>query len=336
MIPFALQLHITGRCNLRCLHCYIAQHSAELSVEEIRAVLDQYEALCRQLQDRTGQRIVPHLHVTGGEPLLHRQIGDVLSLLQQKREIFRIAIMSNGSLVDDAVIPALQKLELKGFQLSLDGDEATHNAIRGPGDYRRVLQAMDRLAAAGIPVRVSFTANAANFRQFPQVAEVCRAHGVSSLWSDRYVPVPGGTLQPLSRDDVSEYLQLLQTEHLRQENLLCGLSVENFRALQFLTGNRAPYVCMAGEQLMAVDEYGRIYPCRRLPLPCGDIRTGDLSQVYFNSPVFQSLRRHESAQQCTDCAHRNTCRGGARCISYAVTGSCSAADPDCPLQSPET
>lgn len=331
MIHFILQLHITGRCNLRCRHCYIDSHTKEMTLTDIRRVLAQYDALLDQLRHQRKEPVIAHLHITGGEPLAHRRIGSVLSLLAKKKTKYRMAIMSNGTLLTPELLEQLKELDLKAFQLSLDGTPQTHDAIRGAGNHAAVVRAMGLLRQWKIPVRVSFTANEENFREFSHVAQVCREHGVSSLWSDRYVPVPCGDVAPLMPESMQEYLLLLQQAHDDPRNLHCGMSVENFRALQFLTGNTAAYSCTAGERLICVDESGTIFPCRRLPIPCGNIRQTDLASVFFEDPVFQSLRRHSLDESCRSCPHSRHCKGGARCISFAVTKSFDTRDPCCPL-----
>lgn len=331
MIHFILQLHITGRCNLHCRHCYIDSHTKEMTLTDICRVLTQYDALLEKLRLQSREPVTAHLHITGGEPLTHKHIDSVLAILARKKKKYSMAFMSNGTLLTPQLLDKLKALDLKAFQLSLDGTPRTHDAIRGQSNHAAVVKAIELLRQWEIPVRVSFTANEENFREFPQVAQICREHGVSSLWSDRYVPFPCTEMPPLAKESTWEYLNLLQHEHDSWENLQAGLSVENFRALQFLTGNMMPYSCTAGEKLIAVDENGTIYPCRRLPIPCGNIRQTDLAAVYFGDSTFESLRRHSLDEGCHCCPHHERCKGGARCLSYAVTGNLYARDPGCPV-----
>ena len=158
-----LQLHITGNCNLRCKHCYIEEHSCDMPYSSIKRVLRQYDVLVKQLEKHCQEKVVAHLHFTGGEPLLHPQIKKILKLFYRKRNKYRYAIMSNGSFLDDYIIKQLKKLNIKAYQLSLDGDEETHDSIRGKGNFKQVVLAMDLLKENGIRTRVSFTANKMNY-----------------------------------------------------------------------------------------------------------------------------------------------------------------------------
>ncbi len=319
-----LQLHITGKCNLRCKHCYIDEHSCEMSFEAIEKVLHQFDKL-------TGERNVKAaLHVTGGEPFVHSEIDKIADLLLENKEKYSIGIMSNGTLLDNAMLEKLCELKLDGFQVSLDGSEKTHDEIRGEGNFKDVVSSLDKLHLWGIPTRVSFTANKKNYNEFPEVATVCREHHVGTLWSDRYIPVIGEKeLKPIPIEEMRSYVSILQKEWQNILNAKAGLRVENYRALQFLESGAEPYWCKAGEELIVVDEHGNIMPCRRLPIVCGNIETTTLEKVYFEHPVFLKLREHEVGKACKGCRHEASCKGGSRCMAYAVKGDFTCGDPGC-------
>ena len=322
-----LQLHITGKCNLRCQHCYIADHSGELSLKEISIVLRQFFRLLRSIRATSGEPVCGHVHVTGGEPFMHPQIQQILWLLLFYRRHFHLAIMSNATMLKH--LHLIKWLSLKTLQVSIDGDEKTHDLIRGKGNFEAVCQGLDLLSRYGIRTRVSFTAHLDNYQLLPQVAEICLKHHVSSLWSDRYIPMPGSKIRPMDRTGMQEYVTLLRSLANNPKYRAGGLMIQNHRALQFLGGNEMPYTCTAGERLIVVDENGDIYPCRRLPIICGNIRETDLNAVYYNSSVFRDLRRHEVTEKCVACTHKEKCCGGLRCMTYAYNGKYNHPDPCC-------
>lgn len=327
MKHMVLQLHITGKCNLRCKHCYISDHSGDLSCKEISIILRQFSFLLRSMRREFGEPVCGHVHITGGEPFLHPQIRQILWLLLLHRRSFYYGIMSNGTVLKH--LHLVKWLDLKALQVSIDGDTETHDAIRGRGNLTAVCQGLDTLFQHGIPTRVSFTAHLENYRLLPQVAEICRKHHVSSLWSDRYIPVPGSELRPMDAAHMQEYVSLLRSLAHDPKYRADGLNVQNHRALQFLGGDETPYSCLAGEELIVVDENGDIFPCRRLPIKCGNIREADLNTVYHDSAVFRDLRRHKIAGKCTTCAHREECHSGLRCMTYAYEGEYDHPDPCC-------
>ena len=333
-----LQFHITGRCNLRCRHCYRQEGDVErLSLADIDRVIGQYLQLRRTYNARHGIRRRGHINITGGEPFIRKDIDDVLKLLGNHRDEFSYGILSNGSFIDEERIRLLKQTNVSFVQLSIDGTRQTHDALRAPGDYDRVLQTAQRLEKAGIRTYISFTANRLNYRQIPQVASQCRKRGITKLWSDRLVPIGNGkeiSQMAIGPDILEDYVRTMKkAQGNRLQRLLHPKTqVTMNRALQFLHSDGAIYSCSAGDSLITVDEFGNIMPCRRMPILCGTVFESTLERVYFENEVFQKLRGREIPKACAACKYANLCRGGARCQSYAVHNSFFRADPACPLQ----
>ena len=74
-----LQFHITGRCNLRCKHCYRMEGDVEpLSYENVISVIEQYKELRREYNARHQIRRRGHINITGGEPFFRADIKEIL------------------------------------------------------------------------------------------------------------------------------------------------------------------------------------------------------------------------------------------------------------------
>jgi radical SAM protein with 4Fe4S-binding SPASM domain len=101
------------------------------------------------------------------------------------------------------------------------------------------------------------------------------------------------------------------------------------RSLQFLVGGGMPYRCSAGETLLTVMPNGDLHPCRRLPIPIGNVLEARLENLYFDSPWLTSLRAHRVGAGCESCRFAEKCRGGLRCLAYATNGDPFRADPGC-------
>ncbi|MDA8339423.1 MAG: radical SAM protein, partial [Nitrospiraceae bacterium] len=79
-----LELQITDKCNLKCGHCYIGRpENNEISIDEIKAVLDEFEEM-------QGLRLL----LTGGEPLMHSYFDEINLLLPEYN--FRKILFTNG------------------------------------------------------------------------------------------------------------------------------------------------------------------------------------------------------------------------------------------------
>lgn len=331
-----MQFHITGRCNLRCKHCYREEGDVEpLSTEDVFRVIHQYEDLLAEFKwvnasDRRG-----HINITGGEPFLRRDVKELLRYFGSHRKLFTYGVLSNGSVIDDELIALLKETGAAFVQLSIDGCRAVHDELRAPGDYDRTFAMAQRLERIGIPTYISFTANRENYHDLPLVARECRKRRITRLWSDRLVPIGhGAELLSIGKAQTMDYLRTLRKARgsWLTRKLHPHTEVRMNRALQFLCGGET-YQCGAGKTLITVDEMGRIMPCRRMPILCGNVFEDTMKDVYFDHEVFRALRTAPTPMECLQCPQRDSCRGGARCQTYALTGEFTAADPGCPKAS---
>src|SRR6185369_15770746 len=109
-----LRLSVTDRCNLRCEYCmpesdYVwLPREDVLHFEEIEQVVDVFLALG-----------VDRLRLTGGEPLLRRDLASLVRMLSAKPGLADLAMTSNGILLTDQ-IEALAAAGLGRVTVSLD------------------------------------------------------------------------------------------------------------------------------------------------------------------------------------------------------------------------
>ncbi len=326
-----LQWHITERCNLRCAHCYEEGAETEMPLDQCRQVLHEYVALLAEISRRRGQPTPGQINITGGEPFAVPWFYDLLNDLARTKRHLSYAVLSNGTRIDDAGAERLKTLTPDFVQVSIDGSRETHNRIRGDGSHERAVQGLTHLVRHGIPTLVSFTAHADNYRDFPDVAALACRLKVSRLWVDRFIPIGHGRQlrqQTLNAEQTLELFRLIDQQRRRLRSNRTEIAM--LRALQFLVAGTKPYRCTAGGELIALLPNGDVLPCRRLPLPAGNVFRTGLQEVYFSSPVLQDLREpKDPARGCERCFYSRVCGGGLRCLAYSLHEDPHRADPGC-------
>jgi radical SAM protein with 4Fe4S-binding SPASM domain len=91
----------------------------------------------------------------------------------------------------------------------------------------------------------------------------------------------------------------------------------------------APKGVNDGKSFVFINAHGEVYPSRYLPLSAGNVTAHPLSQLYSDSPLFNSLRDSSKLKgKCGRCPVRNVC-GGSRARAYAMTGDLFAQEPCC-------
>ncbi len=143
-LPLDMGLFLTGRCNLRCRHCFewnedgflTADPScadSELPVEKI--------AECLEYTRPAGTR----LYLWGGEPLIYRHFHDVCMLL--KEDPRHTTICTNGLLIEDHLDDLMDISDHLVLLISLDGLKECNDSIRGAGTFDRVVANIRHLRA---------------------------------------------------------------------------------------------------------------------------------------------------------------------------------------------
>jgi radical SAM protein with 4Fe4S-binding SPASM domain len=184
--PEAITLFLTHRCNLRCHMCGQWGESGvtakqgkgfiqeELSFDEIKAVIDDVSAFS------------PNITLFGGEPLLHPACIEAIKYIKQKR--MHCLIITNGSLIQDKA-GELSESGLDELNLSLDGDAALHDQIRGmPGLFEKVMAGLEMIrgfkkkTGSGKPlVNLQCTINRYNYQRLEEMLGVAERAGADSL-----------------------------------------------------------------------------------------------------------------------------------------------------------
>ena len=151
-----LRISVTDRCNFRCTYCMpkevfdhafpFLQRSDLLTFEEIARVA--------RLFVRNG---VEKIRLTGGEPLLRRDLEQLVEQLCAIDGLTDVALTTNGSLLTREKAQALRRAGLRRITISLDSlDDAVFRAMNDVDfPVARVLAAIDAAAEAGLaPIKI--------------------------------------------------------------------------------------------------------------------------------------------------------------------------------------
>lgn len=275
--PLLLHYYVTTSCNCRCSFCDIpGPDAATARLEEVAANLEGAR--------RLGARFVDF---TGGEPLLFKALPDAL---RKARSLGMItSVTTNGILLGQ------RARELSGLirlpRLSLDGTEATHNAIRGRDCYAAALEGLR--ACRGWPVRpdILFTLTPENRDDIGHVHEIARKHGTILILDPvfSYFANPDfGTLDALLRRWVRKPGVYVNTAFLR---------------LRRAGGNHIDSpVCRAGDAVIVVS------PNNELLTPCFHKQQGafpilePLDELWNRSDVREARKEQGLLGPCEGCA----------------------------------
>ena len=146
-----LRVSVTDRCNLRCVYCMPASGVPNIPHEEIL----RYEEIVRIVRLAVEMGIV-HVRLTGGEPLVRKDIVDLVRDLAAIPGLDDLAMTTNGVLLSKYAQP-LAEAGLKRVNISLDtlSPERFHRITR-LGSLEQTLAGRQAALDAGLrPVKVN-------------------------------------------------------------------------------------------------------------------------------------------------------------------------------------
>ena len=138
-----LILFVTDRCNMRCEHCMFWRRIDDPGPE---MTLEQLQTIARTTPP------LQTLALTGGEPFLRADLHEIVESFFRDNQTHHIQVNTNGLLMDRMVELAergfsKQYEKFLTFQVSLDGLEETHDALRAlPGSFKRITRNLRELA----------------------------------------------------------------------------------------------------------------------------------------------------------------------------------------------
>ena len=144
-----LRVSVTDKCNLRCVYCMPLEGLDWLKREEILT----YEEIAEVVRTMAGMGL-ERVRITGGEPLIRRDLSDLVKMIADVPEIEDLSLSTNAVLLADQA-EALKQAGVQRLNISLDSLQADRvDAIsRRPGSYSKIMEGL--AAAEEVAVRRS-------------------------------------------------------------------------------------------------------------------------------------------------------------------------------------
>jgi radical SAM protein with 4Fe4S-binding SPASM domain len=264
----ALDMELTERCNLNCIHCYINQPAdngsvkkRELSTEKVKAVLSEAASLgCLMVR------------FTGGEPLLREDFEEIY--LFSRNLGLKVLLFTNATLVTPRLvetfsrIPPLTNIEITVYGLKKKSYESV---TRIPGSFNAAFDGIHLLQRNRIPVELKTVILPPNKNELAQFEVLAKS----------FPGMEGPTNYSMALDLRCRRDSQLKNRSIKRLRMtpaesikLLGQIDENYlnEMKLFCAGFMAPagdrlFPCGAGEGSGCVDAYGDLQPCMLLRHP---------------------------------------------------------------------
>ena len=332
--PTTVDVFITSRCNLKCVHCFSGGEENgrhELSATALASLFTELETMG-----------VFEVRINGGEPFLHSEIGKILMDLKKRR--FRRVILTNGTLLDEKNVRYLQESGTIPT-VSLDDSVAEeHDRFRGvEGAFERTVEGLTRLNQAGIPYGINCCLHRRNLNRHRDIIDLAVRQGAAKIafldlkavgrMKDHVEWVP-------PYEEYHKILKPLMVAKARYRKTI-DVSLDVFLHCYPLSeavreGKRRYISCHAGRNRLAIDSTGAVYPCNLvLSDPrwrMGDLRKEALSEIWFSTKwlFFRGGVKIRNLHQCQSCKDVTKCEDVyCRLLPYVTCGDAFAPHPRC-------
>jgi radical SAM protein with 4Fe4S-binding SPASM domain len=337
MRPHRFHLNVTEKCNIRCVHCYWEEYgkNADPSLETIDQILAKFKELGKAYGER-GRHI---LTIGGGEPTVRKDLTDIIRLAVRRR--FRVRLVTNAVNMTEPMAHSLKQAGLKIAQVSLDGAcQATHDKVRGKGNWARSMRGIAALKKAGIFVILSYVVlPEINMEEAPMLLDLVQKLRVAGAKFAR--PVREGQAVRRKITIEGDYWSAFKriVEHgneIRYKRLLMFfdplahlLPIEEPKRTKGLWGLATDLCQCDNTELVEVNgSTGDVYYCR-IRHKLGNIWKDNLVQLWRSHPILVGLRRKTPGGACDGCSSWKSCRGGCPAVVHGNTGLTLIQDHDC-------
>lgn len=326
-----LYFYLTKGCNLRCRHCWIAPRfmgdeasSPTLDLGLFRSILTQAKPLG-----------LNSVKLTGGEPLIHPHILDILDTIRE--EGVRLVIETNGTRCTPEVVDKIKACANPFVSVSLDGaDRETHDWVRGVrGCFDASVEGIRRLADAGLNPQVIMSIMRRNCDQVEAVVRLAESLGAGSVKFNIVQPTARGELMH-SHGETLSIEELVALGAWVERELSASTRVKiffshpaAFRPMSRMFGDNGDGagVCgiftvlgVLGDGSFALCGIGETVE----ELVFGHAETDAVADIWNHHPVLKDIRDgmpHRLEGICGDCIVKSLCLGSCVAQNYYASKS---------------
>lgn len=297
-IPLSGSLDLTYRCNLRCVHCYLAGDRAhtdqkEMDTGKILSIIDEItEAGCL------------HFLITGGEPLLRGDFPEIYS--HAKKKGLLVTIFTNGTLITEKTLELFEDLPPYTVEISLYGATApTYEKITGMyGSFEKCMHSIRQLHDRNVHVRVKTILMTLNSHEFLSIQNIAKEFGIKFRFDAAIFPCKNGDKVPLKLRVSPE--DAIEKDFSDAER---ALSWEKyFERVQGQSLSDTLYTCGAGVTGFHIDPYGALKPCLMIKnITCDLSKNSFLTGWHDIISTVRNKKAGGDVYRCHQCEKINIC-----------------------------
>ncbi len=269
-----LDVNVTNRCNLQCVHCgFESEDKTELSLEEYEILLSDAKTLGAEKLD-----------ITGGEPLLRRDLPNIVMAGSSRG--YYVKLITNGTLLTRDYLAQLRENGLDGIAVSLDGSTPERHArIRKTKEdqFYRTVESIRSAKRLGLKTKVNTVVFASTLDNLPDITQLCIETGADAHRVCYFSKVKRGLH---SREEPADPYEL---ERVMKSMKRYVSSIDLSFGSPIYGGG-----CFEDTDMLQILPDGSVYPCSVLAAygtALGNVHERTLTDIWNDETLWQGYQR---------------------------------------------
>ena len=253
------------------------------------------------------------INLTGGEPTLRKDLGEIVDLLYPKTK--KLEISSNG-LLPDKLEPIIRKYPDIKIRFSLEGADKTNNAIRGENDgYEKKVNGLARLKElGGKDLGFATVIQDDNVTELVDLFRFTEKNGFELSTSTLHngFQFHKNDNNPYDRLSIAHSIESLIIEQLKSRHIKNWFrAYVNLGLEAKVLGSKRLLPCRHGYESVFLDPWGKVYACNVRPdLYMGDLEVQTWSEIITGEKALRALSEVNKCQQ--NCWMAGVAKGAMR------------------------
>lgn len=269
-----IKFELINACNLKCIHCYVADRSMQLKTEYLN-----FEDICCVLE-QVKEMGTTNIILTGGEPLLHPDFKNIVHIIKNMN--FILTLFTNATLINPQNISCIEKCDLVEITRYGCSEETYETTTNTQGSYAKYLSALKLLKEH----KVRFVERAmllkTNEIDIEEFRDICGNRIGTYIFSE-------------NNDDYAAKARASDKVLVEYYKKTCSLSEYNSKP------NAA--VCNFAETNLSIKCNGNIVPCINWPTPLGNIQKHSIKDIWQGSQInkLREKNQFQTFKKCFEC-----------------------------------
>jgi len=293
-LPTNAIIAVTLNCNSKCVMCDIWKNRIKNELKP-----KEYLNLPPGLKD---------INITGGEPLLRKDLPEIIESIKVKSPKAKLILNTNGYLpkIIQKKIPQILQIDPNFVvRVSIDGWKQTHDNIRRiPNGFNKILKSIKILKRSEVKdLGISFTIIEQNYKDLEKIHQFSIDQNIElsltiATDSSTYFGKEKKKLRP-NNIKLKKCISKVVSKRLKSTNLKEWFrGWFEFELINYILSCKRPLECDAGKRFFYLDSVGNIYTCNIKNWLLGNIRNSSFNKIWNSQ---KALSLHLKTKNCQDC-----------------------------------